>query len=39
MTKVAARFAAPWGHHDPQKLREDLVEAGRQRCSSAFLRG
>eukprot|EP00913_Durusdinium_trenchii_P018193 g17092.t1 len=27
MTKVAARFAAPWGHHDPQKLREDLVEA------------
>ena len=28
MTTVAARFAAPWGHHDPKRLRTDLVEAG-----------
>eukprot|EP00434_Breviolum_minutum_P017446 symbB.v1.2.015397.t1/scaffold1144.1/size135540/5 len=27
MTKVAARFAAPWGHQDPQRLRRDLLEA------------
>ncbi len=27
MTKVAARFAAPWGHHDPQRLRRDLLKA------------
>eukprot|EP00435_Cladocopium_sp_Y103_P059391 s1173_g21.t1 len=27
MTTVAARFAAPWGHHDPKRLRRDLVEA------------
>lgn len=26
MTKVAARFAAPWGHQDPQRLRRDLLE-------------
>ncbi|CAL1142336.1 unnamed protein product [Cladocopium goreaui] len=27
MTTVAARFAAPWGHRDPKRLRTDLVEA------------
>ena len=26
MTTLAARFAAPWGHHDPKRLRKDLVE-------------
>ncbi|CAJ1335274.1 unnamed protein product [Effrenium voratum] len=28
LTALSARFAAPWGHHDPVRLARELTEAG-----------
>ena len=29
LTALSARFAAPWGHHDPVRLARELTEAER----------